>query len=175
MAKVQQVKAGKDYPQHGITKGELHYTWEIFNGRTSRRYRQKAPPRRSQLTGSEFLSAIYDIEDDLAALTSLDDLDDIIERLDTLASETQDKFDNMPEGLQQGDTGQMLEQRATGCAEAKDELESIKDEYEGLGFSRNADGVVVHGDGDHNDLPDDAEEQLDELLERAKEVSINYE
>lgn len=174
MAKAQQVKAAKDYPQFGIKKGDMHYTWEIFNGRTSRRYRQIAPPRRSQLTGSEFLAAVYDIEDELAALSSLDDLEDLIDRLEALANETQEKFDNMPSGLQQGDTGQQLEARANGCTEAKDELDSIKSEYEQLGFSRNADGEIV-SDAEGEDLPDDAEEQLDELLQRAKDVTINYE
>jgi hypothetical protein len=174
MAKAQFVKAGKDYPQYGIAKGQMHYTWSIFTGASSRTYRQLTPPRRSQLTGSEFLSAVFDIEDDLAALTSLDDLEDIIDRLDTLSSETQDKFDNMPEGLQQGDTGQMLESRANGCSAAKDELDEIKDEYEALGFSRNADGEFV-SDEEGEDVPDDAEEQLAELLEKAKAVSIDYE
>jgi DNA anti-recombination protein RmuC len=38
-----------------------------------------------------------------------------------LASSEQDKFDNMSEGLQQGDTGQKIEAAATTLQEAADE------------------------------------------------------
>jgi len=38
----------------------------------------------------------------------------------------------MPEGLQQGDTGQMLENRASESETAADELDTLADDYEGL-------------------------------------------
>lgn len=176
MPKVYHVKARKDYPHFGIKKGDMHYNWVLKTGpRSSREFRQIAPPRRSQLTTSEFLSTVYDIEDRLAAVTDLSDLDDIASDLRTLGDEQQEKYDNMPDGLQQGATGELLSSRASGCEEAADEIDTIIGERDGLGFGLNADGVLVHDDGDHNDLPDDAQEQYDALLEQAHNVSISYE
>lgn len=132
MPRVHHVKAAKDYPQYGIKKGDMHYTWSmLFGPRSSKTFRQLAAPKRSQLTTSEFLSTIYDIEDSLSALTDLDDIEGIVQELRDCAENEQGKYDNMPEGLQQGSTGQMLESRAEGCNNAADELEGIDTEFEG--------------------------------------------
>jgi len=126
MAKVKQVKAGKDYPQFGIKKGEMHYTWELFRQPVQR---SKTPPRRSQLTGSSFLSQFYDLVDvTLPAAAGKDDLESLAESERELASEAQEAFDNMPEGLQQGDTGQKLENRVSELEAWADEIETAAGE-----------------------------------------------
>ena len=86
---------------------------------------------------------MYDIQDSISA--ALDDfrsggeaddlasaLNDAAEQLRELGQECQDKFDNIPEGLQQGDTGQLLENRAQECEAKADELESAAGEVESL-------------------------------------------
>lgn len=133
MPRVKQVKAAKDYPNHGIKKGDVHYTWSLMTGpRSSRTFRQIAPPRPSQLTTSEFLGTIGDIGlefDELAHDDGLpDSLREIAERIRECGQEQQDKYDNMPEGLQQGDTGQLLEERASGCDEWASNIEQAADE-----------------------------------------------
>lgn len=121
-------KARKAHKDIGVKKGESYY-WAAFrSGRSSFKRKWKNKPRRSQLTQSDFLGALYDIEDDLHEA----DKDGIAEAIETavgalrdLADETQSKYDNMPEGLQSGDTGQLLEERVNKCNEIADELEGI--------------------------------------------------
>lgn len=133
-------KARKSYKEHGIKKGESYYWWAFRSPRGkggSGRYFSKTPPKRSQLTRSEFYSALYDIEDrsnDLKAagydsVSSFEgDVDNIKSDLGQLQSDTQEKLDNMPGGLQQGDTGQLLQERIDG-------VEALIAELDGLDFS----------------------------------------
>lgn len=131
MPRVKQVKAAKDYPQFGIKKGDLHYYTKMKTGpRSSRELRQIKPFKRSQLTNSEFLSARYDWEDDKGDVGSHEDVTSLAERIREIGDNERDKLSNMPEGLQQGDTGQMLESRADACDAAADELEEIASEWE---------------------------------------------
>jgi hypothetical protein len=140
MARAHFVKAArKDYPEHGIKKGESYYWWAFMvGGRGGKKRYSKTAPTRSQLTQSEFYGRLYDIEDAVQALTVTDadtmksECDDFAEQLRELGQEQRDKFDNMPEGLQQGDTGQRLEERADWCEERADEFEQIDfDDFDG--------------------------------------------
>lgn len=128
MAKVKQRKARKDYPQQGIKRGDMYYQWQLYKGPVMR---SKVAPRRSQLTGSGFLATVYDIADvTIPNADSPDDFREAANELETLADETQGSFDNMPEGLQQGTTGQQLEQRVESCNEWKDAINSAADTLE---------------------------------------------
>lgn len=156
MARVIQRTARKDYPQNNILKGEKYYFCQIKTGaRSSRILRQKTPFRRSQLTSSEYLSTLYDWEDSLSALSSMDDAQSMADDIRQLGEEQREKFDNMPEGLQQGDTGQMIEERADACDAAADEIEEIIGEWE----SSKAD-------------TDDEADTDDDYLDRVKEISV---
>lgn len=131
MARPKQVTAAKDHPQFGIKKGDVHWYVKIKTGpRTSREMRQKTPFKRSQLTQSEFLSALYDWEDSKADVGSHEDVQGLADTIREIGENERSKFDNMPEGLQQGDTGQLLEQRADACETAASELEEIASEWE---------------------------------------------
>jgi hypothetical protein len=132
MAKVHEVKsARKANKAAGIKVGDSYYWWAFrFGGkRVSKTY-----PRRSQLTQSEFYSAVYDLEDRIGDMKIEDyataedlksDLEDIASEIRQLGEEQDDKFNNMPEGLQQGDVGQLLEERRDACESWADELEAI--------------------------------------------------
>jgi hypothetical protein len=78
--------------------------------------RKAQPPTRQQLTQSSYYIAVYDIEDMVAALTAdtMDGLEcevqNVIDAIESLRDETQEKLDNMPEQLQYGDTGQLLQE-----------------------------------------------------------------
>jgi len=65
-------KARKDYPDAGIKAGEKYYWWK-FNFQ-KHIYRSKTAPTRQQLTKSDFLSHVYDIEDHIGNLSTDDDL-----------------------------------------------------------------------------------------------------
>ncbi len=121
-------EARTDHPEGGIKKGESYYWWAFMvGGRGGPKHYSKTPPRRSQLTQSEFYSALYDIEDSINALPADDGLGDavasIVGDLENLAEETRTKKENMPDGLQEGGIGQMLEERADACQSAADERE----------------------------------------------------
>jgi len=131
VAKVHFVKsARKDNP---VAKaGESYYWWKpMVGGRGGAKRYSKTPPTRSQLTQSEFLSALYEIEDgSMANAQEPGDFRDIAEALRDLGQEQRDKYDNMPEGLQQGDTGQTLDERASNCESWADEIENAGDQLE---------------------------------------------
>jgi hypothetical protein len=117
-------------------KGEIYYTWGMMMGGRGVQQRSRTAPSRSQLTNSDFLGQIYDMEDETWDIcTSPEDLasarDDIAQRLRDLGQEQQDKYDNMPDGLQQGDTGVLLEERAQACESIADELDQVDlDDFE---------------------------------------------
>lgn len=124
--KVHYVKAGKDYPSSGITKGQMHYVWTFYRQKP---HRQLTPPTRSQLTQDEGLQMVYDAYDgDLP--TCADEMDDFVGQIEQARDSFQDRFDNLPEGFQQGDNGQRLENNVSLCEEAISELETIKSEME---------------------------------------------
>jgi hypothetical protein len=123
-------------------KGETYYTWGMMMGGRGVQQRSRTQPKRSQLTNSDFLGQIYDLEDDSGfdAATCPEDLasarDDIAQQLRDLGQEQQDKYDNMPDGLQQGDTGVLLEERAQACEQIADEFDQVDlDDYEDLDSS----------------------------------------
>lgn len=152
MARAKQVKAGKDYPALGIKKGELHWFAEVKTGpRSSKTIRSKNPIPRSQLTSSEFLSTAYDLSDRLGNATELSELEDIKSELETLRDETQEKLDNMPDGLRDGPTGELLQERVDQLESLISEVESAYDAAE-----------TAMNDGDDGDEPsdDDGEDEV---------------
>lgn len=152
MARPQHRTAAKDYPNAGIAKGDKYWYVKIKTGpRSSREMRQKEPFKRSQLTQSDYLAQLYDWEDSLAALDSMEGAEALAEEIENLGSEQREKFDNMPEGLQQGDSGQMLERRAEACEAAAEAIREVIGEWEAA--------------------RDEFDE--DEFLARVKEVSVD--
>lgn len=122
--------ARKDNPV--AKKGESYWWWKpMVGGRGGAKRYSKERPTRSQLTQSEFLSQLYGIEDEqIGNAKEPSDLRDAAEALRELGQEEQGKYDNMPDGLQQGDTGQMIEERAQNCEAWADDLDQVADEWE---------------------------------------------
>lgn len=119
-------KARKDYPKAGIKKGESYYWWKF---RFGPKVMSKTPPKRSQLTQSDFLSQIYDIEDRISEMTADTDFEteiqEIVSELENLRDECQEKLDNMPEQLQSCGSGEILQNRVDSLEEMISELESV--------------------------------------------------
>ena len=80
------------------------------------------------------LQQLYDAEETLGKLDHDDGLPsalrEIAENIRTAGEGAQERYDNMPEGLQMGDTGQRLEQRASDAESWADEIESAADTLE---------------------------------------------
>lgn len=126
-------KARKNYPNEGIQKGDTYYWWEFRYGGL---HRSKTYPKPAQLTQSPFLQEYYSIQEDLEGLSadSAEDLktqvEEIVSRLENLRDEAQGSLDNMPEGLQQGDTGQLLQERVDGLDGWASDLEGVDLDFE---------------------------------------------
>lgn len=171
MARAHFVKsARKDNPV--AKKGESYWWWKpMVGGRGGAKRFSKEQPTRSQLTQSAFLSGLYDIEDGaMKDAQSPEDFRDVAQALRDLGQEEQDKYDNMPEGLQQGDTGQMLEERAQNCESWADEIEQRADELEtaleGVDAAWEAWQEFDRAEEEYDDEDPDAEEPEEPSEER---------
>jgi hypothetical protein len=132
MTRVYTQKARKDYPQFGIKKGDTYYRWAFFRQpeQMSLKY-----PTRSQLTNDEGKVTVYNAFDGFSVAEGdgadpAGDIRNMAEAMGEAEQSFRERFDNMPEGLQQGDTGQALEANADACSSAQSELESLADEVE---------------------------------------------
>lgn len=155
MPRVLHRKAAKDYPDAGITKGEMYYFCQMKTGpRSSRIIRQKEPIKPSQLTTSAFKQAFFAAQEEWEK--SEKDGDAIRAACETIreaGEEARNSFDAMPDGLQQGDTGQLLENRADECDRIADELDTLAGELDDLEEPEE----VEEPDGDPDDNPEEWE------------------
>lgn len=134
MPRVKHVKARKDYPNQGIVKGDMYYYTKLKTGpRSSKVMRSKTPFTQSQLTSSPFKQGWLGVQEewergdkDSEAITAA------AEAIRDIGADCQNSFDNMPEGLQQGDTGQMIENRASEAERVADELDGLASELDDL-------------------------------------------
>lgn len=111
-----------------IEKGQTYYMWSFPFGGT---YRQLTAPTRSQLTLSSFLSQWYSMQDSVATWNPQDleglrlDTENLTQELRDLGEEQEEKLNNMPEQLQESDSGEILRERADGLEEIADVLDDI--------------------------------------------------
>jgi hypothetical protein len=125
-------KARNDYKAEGIKKGESYYWWKFRYGA---RHRSRTRPRPSQLTQSEFLGNIYDTKENLNDLikefaNGEADFEDVITACEEAAEivreqgeECSQKRDNIPEALQDSESGELLQERADQCESVLEGLE----------------------------------------------------
>lgn len=122
MARAHYVKrARKDNP--AAKKGEGYWWWKFRFG--PKRY-SKTRPRRSQLTQSAFLSALYEIEDSLHDGLSEDAAEGLVEELEMLLDQCETSLDNMPYHLQDtSESGVLLRERIDALEEWISEIQNI--------------------------------------------------
>ena len=165
MPKVHHVKkARKDVRGSDIKKGESYYWWAFMvGGRGGTKRVSRTHPRPSQLTQSEYLSTCLAAQESVQD-ANVSDIDTLISTLESAkdeisnqADECDNKYNNMPDSLQQGETGQLLESRrdaAQAVAEAIDEaigqLNDLSTEFE-----------EDHDEGEDDDLIDRAQDIID--------------
>lgn len=141
----------------GIKVGDSYYWWKFKRG--GKRW-SATPPKRSQLTQSNFYASVYDLEDDVISNASADDglagvRDDVTSTLQEIADQCQESLDNMPEGLQQGSTGELLQERIYA-------MESAISEFDGL--------ELDEPDDDDLDWPEQKENETDADYATRKEA-----
>lgn len=154
MARAHKVEhARKDYPEQGIKKGDTYWWWKFrFGGK----HFSKTPPKQSALTQSEFWSQMYEIQEEIEGLSAdaVEDLQsqvqDIAQRIRDLGEECDSKRSNMPDSLQESDSGTLLQERYDECNSMADELESVDMEV------------------DESEVEEEAQQEWDELPEEER-------
>lgn len=111
-----------------IVKGSSYIRGELNFGPTFIRC-VSCGLRPWEVTTSEYLreaGRILDTwEDDFDYNAPEVAIDNIRADIESLLEETQERLDSMPEGLQEGSTGQLLQERIGGLENAIDDLDSI--------------------------------------------------
>jgi len=161
-------KARKDYPDIEVKKGEPYFWWKFNFGP---KVRSKTYPKRSQLTTSDFLGQLYDIQD--ANYFTVheafeDELQEVVGELQNLLDETQERLDAMPEQLQDSsDSGNTLTERVDALENAISELESIDCDIE-------PDDEDVKAEFDESENPDDTIKRIkDDMWRQAWEEKVD--
>ena len=136
MATLKQQKARKEYVCSKCGT-EIHIGDQYLRFSLTRFQKPKilclvCRPTRSQMTTSAFWGTMYAIEDEIGALTvdDFDGLSDTVEgivgQLEELRDEQEEKRDNMPEGLQDGEIGELLQERYDEVDEMIIELQGVE-------------------------------------------------
>lgn len=159
-------KCGKE-----IKAGDPYLWWKFRFGAKHKRC-MACPPKASDLTQSEFLGQIADFQErDFSDCETIEDLesakDELISDLESLRDEQEEKRSNMPEGLQEGDVGQLLQERYDALDECINTIE----------------GIDISSEGDEPDEEDYADdvgdpepeqpEETDEMSEDQKQDAID--
>jgi hypothetical protein len=137
MPRVHFVKsARKAIPSAGIEVGDSYYWWKNRPPGRAAGFKRvsKTRPRPSQTVGSEFRRSVLELHESIsdqvaAGFASSDDLesarDNWAQWVRDLADEQEGKRDNMPDSLQQGPTGELLQEREEALRQWADDLESV--------------------------------------------------
>lgn len=146
-------KSRKAYRKEGIKKGEPYYWWKTRRTRGkqyfSTLHRSTKKPRPSQLTSSEFMREALELCEQIedAKPETIEDLisqrDEWVQRAQEIQNQEQEKYDALPTSLQEGSSGEQIQERVTAMETFATELE----------------GVSINEDGDEEEL----EERLSEL------------
>lgn len=110
-----------------IKKGDSYVWWKFRHGeRHIRCTSTSCAPSRSDLTQSSFLKGLYSVQDEDPPDCDAESYrDDLVSRLEELRDDCQSSLDNMPQGLQEGDTGQLLQTRIENLEQGINDLASI--------------------------------------------------
>ena len=136
MPKVHTTKARIDGPKAcpQAKAGQVYYWWRtrMKGARSGITRCSLTYPKPSQLTMSEFWGAVYSLQEAIESDGPFEDAADLAlardqwaEQARDIGAEQEDKLNNMPEGLQEGDAGQLLQERAEACETWADEIEAV--------------------------------------------------
>ena len=166
MAKIETPVARKEYKcskcGEVIRKGDTYFKGVPFRRAPIIRC-QKCGLRHWELSSSNYVQSVgrlvenwqddYELGEDTAQ--------SIVDELSNIQEECQDSLDNMPEGLQEGDTGQLLQERIDNIQEAIDELDSI--DYDSIKENAETDFTSEYEEGTpeyQNELEGEIESEL---------------
>lgn len=118
-----------------INVGDAYVWWKFrYGGRHVRCTSPLCAPKASDLTQSEYLSTIATISEMEVDSSSVEGLagsiESIKDEIENLQSETEDKLNNMPDSLQQGPTGELLQERIDSMDSVISDLEGIETDFD---------------------------------------------
>ena len=168
MAKIEKPKARKEYKcskcGETIKVGDTYLKGTPFRRSPVIRC-MKCGLRGWELSSSEYVQGVGRVcdcwEEDYGC--DEDTAQQVADELSNICDDTQDSLDNMPEGLKEGDTGQLLQERIDNLESAVSDLEAI--DYESI-----KEGEL--GDADYDSLTDEAKEEMDEAIKSALREEI---
>jgi hypothetical protein len=175
LVKKSRVPRKDSYTGVNIPVGSSYYTWAFRYG--GPRY-SLTSPKQSQLTNSPFLQALYGLQEEIGDLNAEDvsqeKIDEFVSALEDMRDEVQGSLDNMPEGLQEGDTGQMMQERIDSCESAIDELTSIDAEVDEAGIRSEVEGDTDVTEANREEvIAEKIAERKQEILDELQAVSID--
>lgn len=170
MPRVHHTKANKDYPNIGVKKGEMYYSWAFYRGPTQR---SKTPPRQSQITGSANLSEAYAVGEGLEdALAECKSVSDVVEAIGDAVAAAEDVISGYEE------TVSNLEQAFQGGCPALEEaqsqleaLESYKNELEAAVTECEQIDPTEHDGVEDKEFDEQTEEVQAAMLDAAREIA----
>jgi hypothetical protein len=177
MPKVNTQRAGKDYPDEGIKKGDTYYSWQFYTGPV---HRSATYPKPSQLTGSEkkaaALRAYEDLQAAVAAATTPEDVKSALEQASADAQDAIDMYEESISNLEEAFPGgcpnlDTANDERDAVQEFLDACDSAASDVEGLDYVdyQAKDGVDPEKGGIGWD--DLTEEGQGEMLEAARELA----
>lgn len=188
MGKVQFVKSARkawkcDRCGAAIEKGMSYYRGEVNFGPTFVRCTQ-CKLESWEVTSSDYQREVGEIVyrwKQNYGVTE-DTIDAIVSDLETIRDDCQDKLDNMPEGLQEGEVGQLLSDRIDQLDAAINDLGDV--DLDDLRNDAAEEFLSNHPDVDEDDIPDEEEhyawldehltgEDMDELQELVDDTLEN--
>lgn len=146
MPRVYQRKAGKDYPQHGIKKGDTYFAWSFY--REPER-KSKTRPLPSQLTNVESEALMLEVYE-LDEFRNPEEVRSAISSLEDAAEMEQEKADNISEHFPDSEAAQRAEAHVDALEGAISELESIADDWEDYNSTLGEDGEPTEETIDHS-------------------------
>lgn len=166
MARVYEQKARKEYKcsRCGCTihPGDMYYMSQPMNRGKIIRCKDHRP-ERSELTGSEYYSWLWDLQDHLSErydLRSEEAKDEIYSELENMRDDLQGRLDNMPESLQDAPTGEMLQDRISSLDDAMSELDNL--DYPDIEDYKNDDEDNIDDDPETSPTPVESEDETED-------------
>lgn len=175
-----------------IKKGDAYRWWKFrFSAKHVVCMAPDCTPKANDLTQSEYTMRCNDFSDELAALLTnyrdpegLPDMEGLASELESFAEsvrefgeEQQSKLDNMPDSLQQSETGQLLEERAGNMEQAADTLDEAASNARDAELIDVTDPAALKAWGDSEDCPEDRkaystdEDYMQAVKEAAEQVN----
>lgn len=127
--------------------------------------------RSWETSQSEFIQTCGSISEDWRTNYGVEGVSDIVSELENLRDTTQDSYDNMPESLQYGPTGEELENRVSMLDDVISNLENIEDFEDYLNNARD-EYLSDHGMDEDDELSEEAEAEIRESAENAIDSDI---